>query len=881
MALKKLLTNLEQGLNAYPNHNTPSSAGGFNYGNSTTRIFDVKSFRQKSYKFGQGRTSDRPDGGFSNEPYLYSGLLSADNLPDVPNAGDASFLDSLGSGIDSATDGLIRGGLLTAVKRSAQDVIRIGKWAFDWPTGPMWLLTQMGLQRTNPKIQEKSAAEFGTAAGGFGSGIGQNNRIYNPLGINTIAQSFTNFAGLHINRSGLLPLGATNYRTEIGYNVDSTNDTKYEWQVKDTADVNMGTTIWNENRLLHLHFHLTDPENDTLNSILYEYSGGAHSIYGIGNTTLKRYDYTRGLGSKNQILKDKGIGKSSYNAALEGENYAPYIITPEDSGKQSPREKRSGIDENGRRVIYRTPDFAFNTNYIPKTNKITDFRQVKGSGYTNYQQKTTETAGRQASFVREDRVNTGDPGAVAFHRATDANGALDYRAYSGKSIDKINALDIIRTNGVLANQEYRDLVRFRIGAIDSDNPSEEDTMVFRAFLDDFSDSYNANHNSFKYNGRGEEFYTYNSFKRKLSFSFKIAAQSRHEMMPLYRKLNFLVSNVAPEYKVTRMRTPFIRLTIGSMIDRLPGVLNSVSLKWQKDYPWEIAFDGPEQEKGTRDILLLPHVLDVSVQFTPIHNFLPQKSITDSPFILSHHNNRVLQPGERWYTAGAADTLDEATINGLRKRTGISEKIEASDLVPDMNTGLIITKEEDIAKAKADAAASEEKASSENSGAADGGSSESKESKEKTNEEANSEKAKTGGQKGSGEGDEETKNPKPPPPTRSVGDRVWDVTVKLGSTMNSQQELIVPLWWHESGGRDWMGYTINCDGMPINSYGEYDVTDLGEEACRELAKEDMYFDMDYLMKSIKKGIPFGKTDKIFTKDSIIEGGTYADYMNEYY
>ena len=48
--------------------------------------------------------------------------------------------------------------------------------------------------------------------------------------------------------------------------------------------------------------------------------------------------------------------------------------------------------------------------------------------------------------------------------------------------------------------------------------------------------------------------------RRYFRSFKIAAQSRHEMMPLYRKLNFLVSNVAPEYKVTRMRTPFIRLT---------------------------------------------------------------------------------------------------------------------------------------------------------------------------------------------------------------------------------------------------------------------------------------------------------------------------------
>ena len=52
MALKTLLTNLEAGtpdnaLVAYPNHNTPSTAGGFNdRGNS---IFDSKTFSLACY----------------------------------------------------------------------------------------------------------------------------------------------------------------------------------------------------------------------------------------------------------------------------------------------------------------------------------------------------------------------------------------------------------------------------------------------------------------------------------------------------------------------------------------------------------------------------------------------------------------------------------------------------------------------------------------------------------------------------------------------------------------------------------------------------------------------------------------------------------------
>jgi hypothetical protein len=84
MALKKLLTDLTTGVNAYPNNNTPSTAGGFNYGKSYSPVFEGV-FRQKTFEFGKGTAFDRPDGGFSNEPYLYSGLLAKDSLPKVNN----------------------------------------------------------------------------------------------------------------------------------------------------------------------------------------------------------------------------------------------------------------------------------------------------------------------------------------------------------------------------------------------------------------------------------------------------------------------------------------------------------------------------------------------------------------------------------------------------------------------------------------------------------------------------------------------------------------------------------------------------------------------------------------------------------------------------
>jgi len=773
MALKALLTDLTSGVNAYPNHNTPSTAGGFNYGKSYTPIFEGV-FRQKSFEFGKGRTSDRPGGAFSNEPYLYSGKLSVDQLPDVPNPGDTGFLDQVGDFVDSATDGLIRGGLLTSIKRSAQDVLRLGKWAYDGPGGPAWLLTQTGLQRTNPKTEEQPV-------GFLGLNLGGRSRIYNPLGINTLAQSFTNFSGLHINRAGTLP---GSYGVKQGYGVDSTEDTKYEYQVRNNAD-NLGNVenmnfAGSANRMISLFDArvLGNDDSGGGQGVLYDYSGGPHSLYGIGRTTLKRYDFTRGNFSKlNKLILLKN-GSINYQAGIEDDPYSPYKIeskTMEDRdggivytqgypytiNDVHPNIDEPGLsqtkDRTGKKLIYANSDFDVNLAYQAKSSGITDFRKNLGRGWSDYQLKTGVN-NDGVKYTREERVNLGNPGK-RLNRAVDKKGRLDYTVYSPESVDKINALDIIRTKGDFTSQKYRDLIRFRIEAVDSDQPDEADSMIFRAFLDGYNDNYNASHNNIKYNGRGEEFYTYNSFTRKISFSFKIAAQSRHEMMPLYRKLNFLVSNVAPEYKATRMRTPFIRLTIGSLVDRTPGILNSISLKWDKNYPWEIALDGPEKKK--RDMLVLPHVLDVSVSFTPVHNFLPQKSITDSPFILSHTNNRSLQEGEQWYKAEAAQTLDEASIEGLRERMGLDPLTPLSEAIPDETSNQKTI--DDVVKGNEEGGGEPAGSQTDGAGGAEGGASESA-GGNTGGEEAESKKtAQIPTPKTSGAGDAESTNNTTSPP----------------------------------------------------------------------------------------------------------------------
>lgn len=194
-------------------------------------------------------------------------------------------------------------------------------------------------------------------------------------------------------------------------------------------------------------------------------------------------------------------------------------------------------------------------------------------------------------------------------------------------IDKLNQLDVQPSENI--SEIPKDFVPFRFEVINHKDPFNSNIIAFRAFLDSLGDNYNADFNSIKYNGRPETFYSYNSFDRKISLAFKIAAQTRHEMKPLYKKLNYLVAQTAPGYAGLRMTTPYMRLTVGDWFNRVPGILNSVNLTWNTDYSWEIKLDPDDQDS---EMLMLPHVLEVSVDFTPIHDFAPSNELDAVPYI---------------------------------------------------------------------------------------------------------------------------------------------------------------------------------------------------------------------------------------------------------
>ena len=236
------------------------------------------------------------------------------------------------------------------------------------------------------------------------------------------------------------------------------------------------------------------------------------------------------------------------------------------------------------------------------------------------------------NITKEQRVRLGDQGA----RKDQFKTANVYWSGSGdlSEVDMINALfpnngKLLAGKGIDSTEQTllggqtagRDLIKFRFHVITPNGV--EKVLYFRAFLDSFSDNYNGNWNDTKYLGRGETFYTYAGFQRKISLSFKIAAASRQEMSPIYQKMIYLASSTAPTYggKGQFMRGTIVKLTLGDYVYELPGIMNSVTYNWNTEYPWEIAMTNPE-DGGDKLMQELPMVLDCNIDFTPIHTFTP-------------------------------------------------------------------------------------------------------------------------------------------------------------------------------------------------------------------------------------------------------------------
>jgi hypothetical protein len=265
-------------------------------------------------------------------------------------------------------------------------------------------------------------------------------------------------------------------------------------------------------------------------------------------------------------------------------------------------------------------------------------------------------------------------------------GRLNLGSSDNKQYDKINALPLYQSEKVNSDKITTDIIPFRIGVIDNDVPSKKTYIHFRAFLDNISDSYSAEWKSQKYIGRGEDLYTYGGFDRKVSLSWTVVAQSKKELIPMYKKLNYLASVVMPDYSDSGyMRGNMVTLTVGGYFNEQPGIITGFSFDMNDDNAtWEIGINESGSEDDTTS--QLPHLIKVKgFNFIPIHNFVPRLQqnifgtaeldpITKLPKVTPGSDGVDVEYGKEHFIALTTNTLpsnDQYTIDDL------GETIEAA------------------------------------------------------------------------------------------------------------------------------------------------------------------------------------------------------------
>ena len=277
------------------------------------------------------------------------------------------------------------------------------------------------------------------------------------------------------------------------------------------------------------------------------------------------------------------------------------------------------------------PDSVQGTNTALKNPS--DFRKPLVDALENQNISSSSILSISPDYVTKNknrRVNQGDPGlGTNLGKKNVFNYALP--ANELYALDKINALKMYESTVVDLTKATNDLCKFRIAVIDNDKGDGTATYIhFRAFIDGFSDNYNADWGSVRYVGRAEELYNYEGFNREISLDFTVYAQSKAELIPMYKKLNYLASTLAPDYNSAGfMRGNFVRLTVGGYLYEQPGIIMGLNYTVPMESTWEIALN--EDGGNDQSVKELPHMIKVTgMTFKPIQEFIPAKanSITD-------------------------------------------------------------------------------------------------------------------------------------------------------------------------------------------------------------------------------------------------------------
>ena len=652
------------GSSAKPSQFIGISGNTFTYPSRIVNRFNALNIQDNSYN-----TTYMP------QPYIVRGMQRKNKANDKPQYWGFGSK----SGFD---DGLIRGGAVTVGDRIVSDVVRIGKFMAS-PKGLLWIVKQVGLGLTNPKVEVNPLAPI------------RQTRIHS--GVMSLLSVAGSPLGLHFTTHGIP------FVNEVASyeNVQKAKKTAYQ----------LSPLV---NRLVSLRSELFGPlsliQRPGMPIISLSGLAGPQSVYGIGVTDIKRQvdsryltgrstwtsmdPYASGLRANTGYDFDSPPTLSISRNADKVDNSLFYsslkkkITSYSDSQTPGNDTKADLSDDLGRIIAYVNAPIGNINSYvtlaygkIPKSKAGSiipyDFRtdlDLDNDESENIVGGTLNSLkDYYTNFNLDKKYGFGNQGKVGADRTNPYDFIVSGSQYNGTNRkilvnttefrgDKITALDIGNTSAVNHNGDklaagdklatgldYTDVyptgVRDFIKFVFSDGDYGKNVIVFRATIKGLTDSFTPGWNKLTIIGRPDGAYLYESYERSISFTFTVAALSRAEMIPMWRKLNYLASYTMPnliDSKNTfgKASGPMMRITIGDLFNATPGFLESLSYTIPDDATWDIA-----EDTDNPDAKQLPMMVEASVTFKIISDYRPQ--LMGRAYSLSKGGNQLDSTPGQW------------------------------------------------------------------------------------------------------------------------------------------------------------------------------------------------------------------------------------------
>lgn len=538
--------------------------GGNNNGSGLGR------FNQTSYGFGH----DRPRNGSSDQPYITT---------KIPRGFSNNPVD----------DGFIRGGWFLANKASNEDQLRITKFVNSKPKGTLFIQRQIGLQLSNPKLETRTLnlTGFGLLGGLLTVGFNAFNqltpgptRLYNQ-GRNTLAQLSKTAFGTHFERHGLSPVqdDNTKYLAVVRNNNENGNNRLLALKRKlirpnitnpNRGNIILGTinailgavNVFNTaigkgtNPLLP-----TSPLLQPADLIIDRYAGGPGSVYGVGFTTIRRFDVTSN--GSNKPIPSKG--QIDYAGAVRLSNdYQPpaaFGSTLTNTNPSRPTSKPSQVDQTA--IPYKTnfPAGANGTIFSPTSRTYSELKSrvdtLKSFTSSSIDPNTNRAKGLQPK-------------------------ASNYRYYGTKRVFDGNSVAIYNNTLEFDRIDSKNLTIVFKAINPFDGKSYP--FYFSGYIKGYKDNFDATWNEYNYTGRSESFYTYGKFKRSVSFNLDIPCFNKTQLFEKHRALGQLAATTAGAYNTNGLLGGVIlQVKLGNYLDNEYAILNNISYEIPDDSSWDI------------------------------------------------------------------------------------------------------------------------------------------------------------------------------------------------------------------------------------------------------------------------------------------------------